>query len=237
MLCATEVLTISRSSIPAPAFGYRYSVMRLEITYLWSTRCFNVIRIKFLKLLREKAMKKFYVGLMAGVMVAASAHAADEPVVIGDVTMPAVESSAAFQQVEKKLGKWEGKMTQGLTGAVIDVSYEWRLTSGGNTITETLVEDGVEMLTTYSDDNGELVVKHYCALGTQPVFSVSSVSDTELALALDESANDLHAEHESFVTAMKWTMQGDDGNSMLFTNTIMLDGQLTENSALLTRVD
>ena len=111
------------------------------------------------------------------------------------------------------------------------------MTSGGNTITETLVEDGVEMLTTYSDDNGELVVKHYCALGTQPVFSVSSVSDTELALALDESANDLHAEHESFVTAMKWTMQADDSDSMLFTNSVMLDGQLTENSALLTRVD
>ncbi len=182
-------------------------------------------------------MKKICVSLIAGVMFAMSAQAADEPVVIGDVTMPAVQSSAAFQQVEKKLGKWEGKMTQGLTGKVIDVSYEWRLTSGGNTITETLVEDGVEMLTTYSDNDGELVVKHYCALGTQPVFSVSSVSDTELALALDESANDLHAEHESFVTSMKWTMQGDDGDSMLFTNTIMLNGELTENSALLTKVN
>ena len=182
-------------------------------------------------------MKKICMSLIAGVMFAMSAQAADEPVVIGDVTMPAVQSSAAFQQVEKKLGKWEGKMTQGLTGKVIDVSYEWRLTSGGNTITETLVEDGVEMLTTYSDNDGELVVKHYCALGTQPVFSVSSVSDTELALALDESANDLHAEHESFVTSMKWTMQGDDGDSMLFTNTIMLNGELTENSALLTKVD
>jgi hypothetical protein len=176
----------------------------------------------------ERVMKKLYMSLMAGVMVAVSAHAADEPVVVGEVTMPAVENSAAFKQVEKKLGKWEGKMTQGLTGAVIDVSYEWRLTSGGNTITETL--------TTYSDDNGELVVKHYCALGTQPVFSVSSVSGTELELALDESANDLHAEHESFVTSMKWTMQDDD-SSMLFTNTIMLNGKLTENSALLTRVE
>ena len=48
-------------------------------------------------------MKKFYVGLMAGVLTAISAHAADEPVVIGEVTMPAVESSAAFKQVEKKL--------------------------------------------------------------------------------------------------------------------------------------
>ena len=182
-------------------------------------------------------MKKICVSLIAGVMFAMSAQAADEPVVIGDVTMPAVQSSAAFQQVEKKLGKWEGKMTQGLTGKVIDVSYEWRLTSGGNTITETLVEDGVEMLTTYSDNDGELVVKHYCALGTQPVFSVSSVSDTELALALDELANNLHPEHESFVTSMKWTMQGDDGDSMLFTNTIMLNGELTENSALLKKVD
>ena len=182
-------------------------------------------------------MKKFYVGLMAGVLTAVSAHAADEPVVIGEVTMPVVESSTAFKQVEKKLGKWEGRMTQGLTGAVIDVSYEWKMTSGGNTITETLIEDGVEMLTTYSDDSGELVVKHYCALGTQPVFSVSSVSDTELALALDESANDLHSEHESFVTSMKWTMQEDDSNSMLFTNTVMLNGELTENSALLTRVE
>ena len=181
-------------------------------------------------------MKKLYLGLVAGVMVAVSVHATDEPVVIGEVTMPAVENSAAFKQVEKKLGKWEGKMTQGATGAVIDVSYEWRLTSGGNTITEILVEDGVEMLTTYSDDNGELVVKHYCALGTQPVFSVSSVSDTELALALDESANDLHAEHDSFVTSMTWTIQDDDG-SMLFTNTVMLNGELTENSAQLTRVE
>ena len=128
-------------------------------------------------------MKKICVSLIAGVLFAMSAQAADEPVVIGDVTMPAVQSSAAFQQVEKKLGKWEGKMTQGLTGKVIDVSYEWRLTSGGNTITETLVEDGVEMLTTYSDNDGELVVKHYCALGTQPVFSVSSaVSYTHLTL-------------------------------------------------------
>ena len=182
-------------------------------------------------------MTKLYVSLMSVVLATMSAHAADEPIVIGDITMPAVQSSTAFQQVQKKLGKWEGKMTQGLTGAVIDVSYEWKLTSGGNTITETLVEDGVEMLTTYSDDNGELVVKHYCALGTQPVFSVSSVSDTELALALDESGNDLHAEHESFVTSMKWTMQDDDSNSMLFKNTVMLNGELTENAALLTRVE
>jgi hypothetical protein len=35
---------------------------------------------------------------------------------------------------------------------------------------------------------------------------------------------------------MQWAMQGSDGDSMLFTNTVMLDGQMTKNTALLTRV-
>ena len=179
---------------------------------------------------------RFFLWIVLWVVASTSGWTADEPVVIGDVAMPEVNSSEAFKQVEKKVGKWEGTMTQGLTGKVIDVSYEWKVTSGGNTITETLVEDGVEMLTTYSDKNGALVVKHYCALGTEPVFKVRAVSEAALELELDEAMNDLHAEHESFVTEMKWVMQGDDANSMVFTNSIMLEGQLTENSALLTRV-
>ena len=182
-------------------------------------------------------MKVMIVAGLSMLVGAVCVQASEENVVIGDIEMPAIDSSMAFEQVEKKVGKWEGKMTQGLTGAVIDVSYEWRMTSGGNTITETLVEDGVEMLTTYSDKNGELVVQHYCALGTEPIFRVSSVSESELSLALDESASDLHAEHESFVTSMQWAMEGANGDSMLFTNTIMLDGQMTENTALLTRVE
>jgi hypothetical protein len=41
---------------------------------------------------------------------------------------------------------------------VFDVSYEYMLTSGGNSIPKTIVEDGVEMLSTYSDEDGRLVV-------------------------------------------------------------------------------
>ena len=125
-------------------------------------------------------------------------------------------------------------MSQGATGAVFDVSYEFRLTSGGNTITETLVEDGVEMLTTYSDDDGELVIRHYCGLGTEPVFSVSELSDKVMSLELDKSKVNLHADHESFVTGMTWKMNSDD--SITFKNTVMLDGELTSNIAQIKRV-
>ena len=141
---------------------------------------------------------------------------------------------AAFEQVKKKLGKWEGTMVQGLNGAVINVSYEFALTSGGNTITETLIEDGVQMLTTYSDDDGDLVIRHYCGLGTEPVFAVESISEDTMIFKLDKSKVDLHSEHESFVTGMKWVMNDDD--SITFENTVMLDGSPTTNKAELQRV-
>ena len=90
------------------------------------------------------------------------------------------------------------------------------------------------MLTTYSDDDGQLVIRHYCGLGTEPVFSVSELSDKVMSFKLDRSKVDLHAEHESFVTGMTWTMNSED--SITFKNSIMLDGEPTSNIAQLKRV-
>ncbi len=157
-----------------------------------------------------------------------------EPIKIGSVEMADDVKSEAFEKVRKKLGKWKGTMVQGIDGNVIDVSYEFALTSGGNTITETLIEDGVKMLTTYSDDNGQLVVKHYCGLGTEPVFMVDQMSDNVFSIKLDKFKSDLHAEHESFVTNMKWTTNSND--SLTFENIVMLDGKPTRNKAELERV-
>jgi hypothetical protein len=157
--------------------------------------------------------------------------AADAPVIIGGVEMPQVESSAAFEQIKKKLGKWEGQLTQSLTGDVIDVSYEWTLVSGGSTIMESVVEDGVGMFTTYSDEEGELVVKHYCALGTEPVFTVSEATDRVVALSFDGSRSPLMRDSHDFVNSMRWTIDSSDSNSMVYEYTVNLDGELTTNRA------
>lgn len=161
--------------------------------------------------------------------------AVDAPVIIGGVEMPAVESSAAFDQIKKKLGKWEGQLTQSLTGDVIDVSYEWTLVSGGSTIMESVVEDGVGMFTTYSDEEGELVVKHYCALGTEPVLSVSEATDRVVALSFDGSRSPLMRDSHDFVNSMRWTMDASDSNSMVYEYTVYLNGELTSNRAELKR--
>ena len=157
--------------------------------------------------------------------------AADDSVVIGNVAMPDVQSSAAFEQIKKKLGKWEGQLTQSLTGVVYDVSYEWKLVSGGSTIVETVFEDGVEMLSTYTDEEGELVVKHYCALGTEPVLTVTEASDEVVALSFDESRSHLRRDTHDFVNTMRWTMDPNDSTSMVYEYAVNLDGELTTNRA------
>ena len=179
-------------------------------------------------------MKYKLISIASALLLSLSVVASNETITIGDVEMASDAKSAAFEQVKKKLGKWEGTMVQGLNGAVIDVSYEFAMTSGGNTITETLVEDGVQMLTTYSDDDGELVIRHYCGLGTEPVFKVENLSTKGMSIILDQSKADLHAEHESFVTNMKWIMNSKD--SITFENIVMLDGEPTNNIAQLKRV-
>ena len=55
-----------------------------------------------------------------------------------------------------------------------------------------------------------------------------------MVIKLDKSRVDLHAEHESFVTGMKWTMNSE--NSITFENTVMLNGSPTTNVAELKRV-
>ena len=186
-------------------------------------------------LLKGKIMNKVSVVLTGLIMLSnlQIVVAADSPVIIGGVEMPQVESSAAFEQIKKKLGKWEGRLTQSLTGDVIDVSYEWTLVSGGNTIMESVVEDGVGMFTTYSDEEGQLVVKHYCALGTEPVLAVSEATDRVVALSFDGSRSPLMPESDDFVNTMKWTMDPNDSNSMVYEYTVHLNGELTTNRATL----
>ena len=175
--------------------------------------------------------------LAMGSSVSFSAHHEEsDPVVIGDVQMTEVVHSDGFNEIKKMVGKWEGKLTQ-YTGAVIDVSSEFNLVSGGNLITERLIEDGVEMLTTYSDDkDGNLVVKHYCALGTQPVFKVEKVKNDMVAVSLDASHGGYDPKHHSYVNSMTWTVNGEGGKSATVDSTLYIDGELVEQQSIISRI-
>ena len=182
-------------------------------------------------------MKNLLLGIIAINLTLISLEIySEEPTdtVIGDIAMTEANHSEAFNQMKKMLGIWEGKTTQ-YTGSVIDTNSEFRLVSGGNTITEKIVEDGVEMLTTYADKNGELIVKHYCALGTQPVFKVSDVSNQSVEVKLDDSLSNYHPEHHSYVNSMKWTVNPKNTGSVVVDSTLYLEGELRVQQSVIKR--
>lgn len=98
-----------------------------------------------------KPLTKFLAAALVLSAISTAVVAGDEEITTGGVAMANSSTSAAFANVKKKLDKLEGQMTQAQTGDVFDVSSEWRLVAGGNTFTETIVEDVMEMLSTYSD--------------------------------------------------------------------------------------
>jgi len=94
------------------------------------------------------------------------------------------------------------------------------------------------MLTTYSDNkDGELVVKHYCALGTQPVFTASKVVKDMVAVSLDTTQGGYHPEHHSYVNSMQWTVDSVEGTSAIVNSTLYMDGTLVEQQAVISRVN
>ena len=149
--------------------------------------------------------------------------------------MPAqAEHHSAFDKMEQMVRTWEGKLTR-VTGEGVDTLSEFRLIASGNTMVETLIDDGVEMLTTYTENDGDVVLKHYCSLGTEPEFRVASESEDQVALKLIPNSG-YHAEHHSFVAAMTYNLGAANEGSVVVDSIILNQSAAEGGSAVIRRV-
>ena len=154
---------------------------------------------------------------------------------IGTVALPDSDSGDAFNHVKKMLGTWRGKLTQA-SGNVVEQYSEFYLVSGGNTIYERIIEDGVEMHTTYTDVDGKLLVRHYCALGTQPEFEVDGLTEKKLSVKL-ASEVDYNPANNNFVNSMAWTFTDEDSSSVIVDSSVFVNGELQLQQAVIDRID
>ena len=145
------------------------------------------------------------------------------------------QESEAFTQMKKMLGTWEGTVTSS-DGTVIEATSEFKLISNGGTIIENIVEDGVEMATTYSDKDGELVIKHYCALGTEPMFVVDSLNDKSLNL-ISDSTPGYDPQQDNYVESMMWTLDASEPTNFRVDASINMDGQVNRQYSLFEKVE
>jgi hypothetical protein len=98
-----------------------------------------------------------------------------------------VDGKAAFERLKSLAGEWQGSVG-GDPAHAATVRYE--LGSGG-TIVRELLFPGTEheMLSVYHLVGAQLVATHFCAMGNQPHFKLTSATTDELVFDFDGGTN------------------------------------------------
>ena len=143
------------------------------------------------------------------------------------------QDSSEFSFFKSMEGKWEGVQTRD-TGEVVKTQSEFIILSDGNTVLERLVEDGMPMMTTYSEEEGKLIVKHYCSLGTEPEFEAALMGDSKMTLALSPTSGYVSGEAD-FVNSISYEKVSI--SEYIVASQASVEGATQSNRTILTRVD
>ena len=143
------------------------------------------------------------------------------------------QDSSEFSFFKSMEGKWEGVQTRD-TGEVVKTESEFIILSDGNTVLERLVEDGMPMMTTYSEEEGVLVVKHYCSLGTEPEFEAALMGGSKMSLELSPMSGYVSGE-ANFVNSISYEKVST--SEYIVASQASVEGAIQSNRTVLTRVD
>ncbi len=97
--------------------------------------------------------------------------------------------SPEFEKLKSLAGSWKGTVTEA-DGKSKDASVEYKVTSAGSALVETLFPGSPdEMVSVYHDDENEkLTMTHYCAVGNQPQLDLKKAENNSFELELSPSS-------------------------------------------------
>lgn len=118
------------------------------------------------------------------------------------ISAPAPE----FEQIKHLVGRWKGISQMG-SGEGEPAAVEYKLTSGGSAIVETLFPGTPhEMVSVYHTRRGKLSMTHYCMLGNQPRLDLVKASKGRLEFSMaDDSGIDSATDLHMHTLTMTWT--------------------------------
>jgi hypothetical protein len=172
-----------------------------------------------------KKIVRFTSVLVGSFLVITAVRAHDE--------MVKIPTSPEFQQIKALTGQWEGMSSPMGPGAKpSSVKTEFRVTSAGSAIEETLMKGSPhEMVDMYTDEGGKLAMTHYCAMGNQPHMVAKASGPHQVTLemmptpGIDPNSMHMHAITLEFADANhlteRWTnyTNGKPGETTVFTMT------------------
>lgn len=125
--------------------------------------------------------------------------------------MPPYQGSAAFERMKSLVGKWSAESPQ-----MGKMNTEFRLIAGGSVVEERFAEGTpMEMLSTYHDVNGRLMMTHYCALRNQPRMQLTKSTTDSLTFDLAPTPGlnaakekHMHGATYTFIDANHFKLEG-----------------------------
>jgi len=175
-------------------------------------------------------MKRTISALMAGVFLLLIGSVA---VYAGEHSLGPYSGSKGFERMKELAGVWEGTSNMGKQGERVRVEY--RLSSAGSTIVETLLPGTPhEMVSVYFDNKGQLTMTHYCALRNQPRMKLQKADALNLYFTFAGGTN-LDPKKDAYMHSLTITIV--DKNHIIQKWTLFKDGKEQEKSVFdLTRV-
>ena len=132
---------------------------------------------------------------------------------------------ARFKQLA---GEWVGKEVEGLHPGQ-DVHAQYKVTSGGSAVVETLFPGtDHEMVTVIHPDGDSLLLTHYCMLGNQPQMRAKpKAGDNKVAFEFVKATN-LKSDKDMHMRTATFTFV--DNNTLRTEWTLFKDGKESERT-------
>ena len=134
--------------------------------------------------------------------------------------------SRGFERMKELAGAWEGTSNMSKEGEKVRVEY--RVSSGGSSIVETLFPGTPhEMVSVYFDNKGQLTMTHYCALRNQPRMKLQNEDAQNLNFVFAGGTN-INPKKDAYMRSLTITFI--DKNRIIEKWTLFQDGKEKETS-------
>ena len=135
--------------------------------------------------------------------------------------------SKEFERMKELAGVWEGT-SNNMPKEGGKVRVEYRLSSGGSSIVETLFPGTPhEMVSVYFDNKGQLTMTHYCALRNQPRMKLQKADAQNLNFMFAGGTN-IDPKKDAYMRSLTITFV--DKNRIVEKWTLFAGGQEKETS-------
>lgn len=113
--------------------------------------------------------------------------------------------ASEYAQLKRLAGRWEGTVSEMGAAQTQPAQVEYRLTSGGSALVETLFPGtDHEMTSVYYEQDGKPAMTHYCMLQNRPQLSLVSAAPGRLEFSLAASSGITENERHMHQLVITW---------------------------------